>query len=976
MIRIRPIVGKCLFLLPVWLLIQEVSKSFQALKTPLQCCPESAFSSALPAPVLKINKGINQKVSSDLELLTYNFTSPADVPPAPGDVFAPEWTSVLEAGVNPGAPVISSFSAQADPDRTVILHGAAFTAKDDPNSGSDTRVWIYSQTTANDARLTTGRLMRETRTDVSFQIDPAAPYGMYMVWAENTNGIGYPVRINAANAWWVGPDHAIAGSSVNVYGQNLSYENKEVVSYVYLRPWSAATTIPSVSARVTRVNPYKVTFEVPANAARGDYEVWVHNGKGGDYGWSGPLKLRVDGSDPYAWKGRRLNVMDYGAAPDGRDSTAAIQATLNAARDGDVVYFPAGRFRTSTKLMLGRAVSVEGVDSATSVIEVASTTLGPGAEGAFQVTAFPSRVRNLGFISRVLLDLYAAGGVLFFDARAQSSIPSGVIVENCAFELPAGVTYTAIGGAGLNDVRISNSLFKAGLGIYIDRTSQVFISGNKFLGNWPDTTYSGLSAIESSASNELDINQNVARSASRATGETLTRFFVAQGHSHGLTSNNYVAENLITDTGCARLTCGENIMFETPGTLFTGRAAVRTATTLTFFGVNWQNNYMARDERKVYVREKDQRPAFLFIQSGPGEGQYRRILANSANTITIDRPWDVAPDPNSVYTALTGAYQNVIYKNVITGWPDAWRTDNNIGILAYGSLFDTIIAGNTISALTRGIELSSLVNTSCGVAIAGVAMGAFGNNCPIWNVTVKENVISGVVTGIAVWSRVEDPERSVVGPALLNNIIRENWISDASRDAFSLGDINLYRKNDTWQQNTVLEYNTVNDAKTHVRLLGLQSATFVRGNSFGGYGSYPDSTGIYFDPLSISAYLGDNLYGPAVARTYAGTLPVRCLQLSARTVGFEVTPDISAPVQTIEVRNAGPTALNVTTSSNAPWLTVSPSSSLISDERDVARLQLKVEAGYMEPGAYGSLLLVCADGVYCQTIGVKLLVTR
>src|SRR5258706_8801308 len=101
MVRIGSIFAKSLILLTGWVLIQEVSKSFQAAKTPLQCCPESAFSSALPAPVLKANKG-NQKVSSELELLTYHFTAPADLPPAPGHVFTPEWGPALEAGINPG----------------------------------------------------------------------------------------------------------------------------------------------------------------------------------------------------------------------------------------------------------------------------------------------------------------------------------------------------------------------------------------------------------------------------------------------------------------------------------------------------------------------------------------------------------------------------------------------------------------------------------------------------------------------------------------------------------------------------------------------------------------------------------------------------------------------------------------------------------------------------------------------------------
>ena len=51
------------------------------------------------------------------------------------------------------------------------------------------------------------------------------------------------------------------------------------------------------------------------------------------------------------------NVQDYGAAGDGVASdTAEIQAALNAAADGDVVYFPPGTYMAS-----GLTLSTDGV---------------------------------------------------------------------------------------------------------------------------------------------------------------------------------------------------------------------------------------------------------------------------------------------------------------------------------------------------------------------------------------------------------------------------------------------------------------------------------------------------------------------------------------------------------------------------------------------------------------------------------------
>ena len=100
---------------------------------------------------------------------------------------------------------------------------------------------------------------------------------------------------------------------------------------------------------MTAANPYKVDFTVPANLADGSYQVWIHNGHGGNYGWSGPIPLTVN--DGMQWAtGQTFNVKDYGAKGDGvTDDEAAIEAAMDAASNvpWSTVYLPTGTYMVS-----------------------------------------------------------------------------------------------------------------------------------------------------------------------------------------------------------------------------------------------------------------------------------------------------------------------------------------------------------------------------------------------------------------------------------------------------------------------------------------------------------------------------------------------------------------------------------------------------------------------------------------------------
>ena len=116
---------------------------------------------------------------------------------------------------------------QAGNDRTVLMQGGAFTTFTNNNAGKDTRLW---STDANGTVYQPQILRVTNQALAALMSPPSSTYGMYLTWAENANGVGYPVRVNGTDAWWIGPNHAIAGSSVNVYGRNLSYQNGTTTS--------------------------------------------------------------------------------------------------------------------------------------------------------------------------------------------------------------------------------------------------------------------------------------------------------------------------------------------------------------------------------------------------------------------------------------------------------------------------------------------------------------------------------------------------------------------------------------------------------------------------------------------------------------------------------------------------------------------------------------------------------------------------
>jgi len=113
---------------------------------------------------------------------------------------------------------------------------------------------------------------------------------MYMVWPQNSIGVGEPFVVNRAEARWLNtttayPGSGIAGDICNVHGINLS-NVAAAKCWVWLVPTFGGTpTCVDTTGTNLSVAPGRVRFTIP-NLPVGIYQVWVHNGHGGQYGWS------------------------------------------------------------------------------------------------------------------------------------------------------------------------------------------------------------------------------------------------------------------------------------------------------------------------------------------------------------------------------------------------------------------------------------------------------------------------------------------------------------------------------------------------------------------------------------------------------------------------------------------------------------------------------------------------------------------
>lgn len=194
---------------------------------------------------------------------------------------------------------------------------------------------------------------------IKFIIPEDIGKGIYGVYIPSKNGgEGAVIAINNPEIAFVlhnDGDGATPTGWIKMAGSNLSVQDDiSKLSAIIIDAQGNRTMVPNnkIEADTTenndgRDNEYYLQINLSGlNLTPGEYQIMVHNGYGGNYGWSAPMDFTVKATTARSeWeKLGTFDVTDFGAKGDSyTNDTGAIIAAMAAAEanGGGIVYFPA-----------------------------------------------------------------------------------------------------------------------------------------------------------------------------------------------------------------------------------------------------------------------------------------------------------------------------------------------------------------------------------------------------------------------------------------------------------------------------------------------------------------------------------------------------------------------------------------------------------------------------------------------------------
>ena len=277
---------------------------------------------------------------------------PASAMPGFTSVWQPEGVSFSEKApggenlpligrkADENTPVFSDFTDLTYPDETLGITGDNLT---------DAQLIIWSE-----GGMKVVQPLRSDDTKIQAVVPADIEKSMMIVWPKNKNGIGSPIRVNAPEIWWCDKDTLDANNSDDMlcfFGSALSIEGKTPTVLAVYEDGKLE------KLKITNSNPYKITTECPKSLQAGvRCKFYIHNGTGGDYGWSNRVILDV--AENTLKKESKLPVFkvdDYGAkSGDGKSDSDAIDKALNAAKKkgGGVIRFGKGEYNISKTVVI------------------------------------------------------------------------------------------------------------------------------------------------------------------------------------------------------------------------------------------------------------------------------------------------------------------------------------------------------------------------------------------------------------------------------------------------------------------------------------------------------------------------------------------------------------------------------------------------------------------------------------------------
>ena len=297
-------------------------------------------------------------------MLSATALAAAALPPVPQSAAFPgDGFGLPELPSAEGVPVIYEHSQEAGSDETLFLVGTNLT--------KDVFVWGTHPDHPEGCRVQ-AKVQVATETYLAFTLPQSAYDGPMIVAVKNAAGFSRPIVINAPQPWWSSQTVATPSSgwyssasaaprpSLRIFGRNLACRPDGRKAYV----WLCAQGKQGRWLTVTEAGKYSLTCALPQDLAPGPYEIWIHGGRGGAWGWGGPLRLDVAETRAHAKAEKTLKLAD--------DVQKALDAM--AERGGGTVRLPAGHFSFTGTLRIPANVMLAGAGREATTLELQTSS--------------------------------------------------------------------------------------------------------------------------------------------------------------------------------------------------------------------------------------------------------------------------------------------------------------------------------------------------------------------------------------------------------------------------------------------------------------------------------------------------------------------------------------------------------------------------------------------------------------------------
>ena len=559
------------------------------------------------------------------------------------------------------APVPFWASEPVLPDDTVLVTGGRILPSTMAQLALISKGAIGSPSLPTLSSAAWGTVQPGTATNRSVHVGIPADWslGIYALRLANGTNVGPAILVNAPDPWYAMGDsgcEASPGGTLFVAGHCLAYTNQTTTVALVQNGVVAAAMVATPMTSDLRCWGYAVTSSIPSTLAVGLYEVWVHNGFGGADGW-GKLADSLSVIPAFTWP---TSLVIFDSMPGTNDDAQMAAAILNVPPTGGTIVLPARTINLTSSLVLPKLCRLQGQGKTNTLLSFAGTCTSP----LINSWMYPDHVHHDTFALEDL-KIYAPAaftGIAVQRAYQPAYLPGWLKRVDVQLDVPVPPN---IGGGGGNvgiavwlrqttDFTIEDCIFDSAMPVSgLDTMFGLRVSQCTL--NWRDsslylrgvTTHVIVDGCTFNIRGNPTTNQWVT-AVNPNPGIWFGAFKAGLGSIGGQYIKNVLIANCVNTRDDHSYLMPGYVGFTTDGetSFYTGPFTANGTTitlpspTLSIEGTN----------AAVY----DWTGCRVSILDGTGAGQHRTVIAGATPnsiTLTIDRPWDVAPDNTSIIDA-------------------------------------------------------------------------------------------------------------------------------------------------------------------------------------------------------------------------------------------------------------------------------------------------------------------------------------